>query len=163
VSHAGDDAAAGAANSGRAASGADSGRDSDGCSRFRSAVLGIGRAGSRFRHDDGDRLADGGSGDLLTGAGSGTRRSARSADAPAVLDQEYLAKVRQLEERLRAIEMSDRTNSYQQPALTKALSVVDALDAVEAEPALAALSPSPELRYQAMAVAIPSFMGALRS
>src|SRR5262245_25716301 len=83
--------------------------------------------------------------------------------APEVLDQEYLAKVRQLKERLRAIETTDPASGYKPPGLMKVLSVVDALDAVEVEPALAVLSPSPELRYQAMSAATPSLMAALRS
>jgi len=81
--------------------------------------------------------------------------------APATLDSEYLARVRALAERLRGIQLpvSDST----QPALTKVISLVDALDAIEAEPALAALTPTPELRYQALATAMPTFMAALRS
>ena len=49
------------------------------------------------------------------------------------------------------------------PALTKVISLVDALDAVDADPTLAALTPTPELRYQGLAAAMPTFMGALRS
>jgi predicted RND superfamily exporter protein len=89
--------------------------------------------------------------------------------APEIFNQEYLAKVQQLEGRLRAIQglgfrvQGSAGDTGQESGLTKVLSVVDALDAVEVEPALAALSPSPELRYQAMAAAMPSFMAALRS
>jgi predicted RND superfamily exporter protein len=101
--------------------------------------------------------------------------------APKVLDQDYMTKVRRLEERLRGIGAGDRGQGTgdggqgtedrgqrtgdkgQGAGLTKVLSVVDALDAVEVEPGLAALIPSPELRYQAMAAAMPSFMAALRS
>ena len=83
--------------------------------------------------------------------------------APAVLDADYVAKIRRLEERLRAIEIRNSVTRSSAAGLTKVLSVVDALDSVDAEPALAALTPTPELRYQALAAAMPSFMGALRS
>jgi predicted RND superfamily exporter protein len=78
--------------------------------------------------------------------------------APATLDDDYVARVRRLEEQLRAIKLPDG-----QPGLTKAISLVDALDAVDSERMLAALTPTPELRYQAMATAMPAFMQALRS
>jgi predicted RND superfamily exporter protein len=83
--------------------------------------------------------------------------------APAALDGEYLSKVRQLEGQLRAIEARSPRDGTTQPALTKVLSVVDAIDAVDADPTLAALTPSPELRFHGMAAAMPSFMAALKS
>jgi predicted RND superfamily exporter protein len=83
--------------------------------------------------------------------------------APAVLDQEYLDRVRRLEQRLRQIEVPLRTTDQNTPGLTKVLSVVDALDAIAAEPTLAALTPTPELRYRGLALAMPTFMAALRS
>src|SRR5262245_17249165 len=72
--------------------------------------------------------------------------------APKTLDEAYLNRVRRLQERLRA-----------EPGLTKVLSLVDALDAVEIDPTLAALTPTSELRYQGLATAMPVFMAALRS
>jgi predicted RND superfamily exporter protein len=82
--------------------------------------------------------------------------------APRRLDKEFVARVRGLEERLRAIEMPDPVTGNDKPALTKVLSVIDALDAVDADPTLAALTTDPELRFQGLAAAMPSFMGALR-
>jgi predicted RND superfamily exporter protein len=83
--------------------------------------------------------------------------------APAKLDSGFVNRVRGLEQRLRAIELTEPTTGQKSPALTKVLSLVDALDAAEADPALAALTLDPELRFQGMATAMPSFIGALRS
>lgn len=83
--------------------------------------------------------------------------------APSRLDRDYLASVRELETRLRSLEQIDPKTGQSKPALTKVLSVVDALDAIEADPALAAFTPDPELRYQALATQMPIFMAALRS
>jgi predicted RND superfamily exporter protein len=82
--------------------------------------------------------------------------------APAKLDRDYLARVRALEEQLRTIELPNPATGKSQPALTKVLSVVDALDAVDADPTLAALTTDPELRFQGLAAAMPSFLNALR-
>jgi predicted RND superfamily exporter protein len=82
--------------------------------------------------------------------------------APATLDSDYVARVRKLEDQLRAITVADAAGQPR-PALTKVISLVDALDAVEADPALAALTPTSELRAQALAGAMPTFMAALRS
>jgi len=88
----------------------------------------------------------------------GCRRSPRQK----TLDREYLDRVRRLEERLRAIENS-RSGNWAKPRrpLTKVISLVDALDAVEADRVLA-LAP-PELRYEGMVRAMPVFTAALRS
>jgi uncharacterized protein len=83
--------------------------------------------------------------------------------APRTLDNEYLGRVRQLEKQLRAIETRDANTGHTTAALTKVISLVDALDAVEADSTLAALTLTPELRYQALAAAMPTFMAALRS
>ncbi len=82
--------------------------------------------------------------------------------APRRLDKEFVARVRSLEDRLRAIKMPDPVTGNDKPALTKVLSVIDALDAVDADPTLAALTTDPELRFQGLAAAMPSFIGALR-
>lgn len=83
--------------------------------------------------------------------------------APAALSADYLERVRRLEAGLRALETHDPATGRAEPALTKVISLVDALDAVEADAMLAGLTPNPELRYQALAAAMPTFMGALRS
>ena len=83
--------------------------------------------------------------------------------APAILDEAYLSKVRQLQQRLRDLKQTDPTTGQSAPALTKVLSLVDALDSASADPTLAALTPTPELRYQGLAAAMPTFMNALRS
>jgi len=76
--------------------------------------------------------------------------------APPALERDYLARVRKLEERLRAIQSPAGPPG---PALSKVISIVDAIDAIEADRALAMLSP--ELRYQGMAAAMPTFAAAL--
>jgi predicted RND superfamily exporter protein len=83
--------------------------------------------------------------------------------APAVLDAEYVERVRKLEAQLRELEIVDARTRQPTRALTKVLSAVDALDAVAADRTLAALTPTLEMRYQALAAAIPVFMGALRA
>jgi predicted RND superfamily exporter protein len=83
--------------------------------------------------------------------------------APPALHQEYLTRVRRLEGQLRQIEVSNPATGQAMPGLTKVLSLVDALDSIDAEPTLAALTPTPELRYQGLAAAMPTFMAALRS
>jgi predicted RND superfamily exporter protein len=82
--------------------------------------------------------------------------------SPRTLDRDYIDRVRDLETRLRAIQ-APSVGGEAIPALTKVISLVDALDAVAAEPALAALTPTPELRYHALAAVMPTFMAALRA
>jgi uncharacterized protein len=81
--------------------------------------------------------------------------------APESLSRDYLDRVRRLEERLRAIEIVDPASGTKQVGLTKVISLVDSLDAVDADRVLA-LTP-PEMRYQGMARAMPVFTAALRS
>ncbi|MDX1947549.1 MAG: MMPL family transporter [Pirellulaceae bacterium] len=83
--------------------------------------------------------------------------------APAVLDAEYLAKVRDLQAKLRALSIGGEKFDPPRPALTKVISLIDALDAAEADPTVAALAPSAELRAQMMAGFMPSFLATLRS
>ena len=80
--------------------------------------------------------------------------------APAVLTAEYLERVRDLETRLRSL--TETTPEGQtRPALTKVLSMVDAIDAMQHHPMLAALPP--EMRAQAMSAKMPHFFAALRA
>ena len=83
--------------------------------------------------------------------------------APAVLNDEYLAQVRNLQVKLRALTVADDQHDPPLPGLTKVISLVDALDAAEADLTVAALAPSPELRAQMMAGFMPNFMTTLRS
>ena len=83
--------------------------------------------------------------------------------APPTLSREYLARVRRLEQRLGELTAPHPETGQPVPALTKIISLADALDAAEADPTIAAFTPTPELRAQAMAAAMPTFMGALRS
>jgi predicted RND superfamily exporter protein len=83
--------------------------------------------------------------------------------APPQLDQAYLAKVRRLQEQLRALTTGDPATGRDVPALTKVISLVDALDAVEADPLVARLTPQPEMRATAMHGLMPTFIAALRS
>jgi hypothetical protein len=83
--------------------------------------------------------------------------------APKQLDAAYLARVRRLEEQLRGLTAADSATGRHIPALTKVISLVDALDAVEADPLLARLTPQPELRAAALARLMPTFLAALRS
>jgi predicted RND superfamily exporter protein len=83
--------------------------------------------------------------------------------APQVLDAQYVARVRRLQQKLRELSVTDRTTGRPLPALTKVISLVDALDAMDADPALARLTPTAELRAQAMAAAMPHFVATLRA
>lgn len=83
--------------------------------------------------------------------------------APLVLDREYLARVRRLQEKLRGIALTSRKGQEPATGLTKVISLVDALDAVEADRTLATFTPFPEVRYQILAKEMPNFMAALRS
>ncbi len=75
--------------------------------------------------------------------------------APRALDREHVARVRRLEEKLRAI----RLPQGGEPGLTKVISIVDVIDAVDVDRTLAILSP--ELRFQGMAAVMPTFSRAL--
>jgi predicted RND superfamily exporter protein len=87
--------------------------------------------------------------------------------APEVLDKEYVARVRRLQERLRGIRGQGSGVGGQEsggpPALTKVISLVDAIDAIEVDSTLAALTPSPEPRAKGVAATMPVFAAALRS
>ncbi len=83
--------------------------------------------------------------------------------APKQLDAAYLARARNLQERLRGLTIVDPTSRQAVPALTKVISLVDALDAIEADPLLASFTPQPELRSQILARLMPAFVAALRS
>lgn len=81
--------------------------------------------------------------------------------APKVLDQPYVDRVLQLEERLRKIERpGDEGEGKSVPALTKVISLADAVEAAKGDPLLALLPP--ERRLQGMALAMPNFTEALR-
>jgi len=81
--------------------------------------------------------------------------------APRRLDDKYLARVRVLEEKLRAIRIPANDGKEPRPGVTKVISLVDALDAAEGDVALGAMPV--ELRAQGMTQVMPVFMGALRS
>lgn len=84
--------------------------------------------------------------------------------APAVLDQAYLDRVLLLEKRLREIQRpgdETGTGSNSEGALTKVISLADAIESAKAEPLLAFLSP--EQRLLGMSQALPNFTAALRS
>ncbi|MEQ8788484.1 MAG: MMPL family transporter [Pirellulaceae bacterium] len=85
--------------------------------------------------------------------------------APRVLDNDYLARVRKLEERLRAIRLGDdnddNTDDSGAGVLTKVISLADADLAAQASPILAAMPP--EIRAQGMAQYMQDFAAALRS
>ncbi|MCU0876690.1 MAG: MMPL family transporter [Pirellulaceae bacterium] len=83
--------------------------------------------------------------------------------APQVLDAEYVARVRRLQQQLRKVRVTDPTTGKRLPALTKVISLVDALDAMDADPVLARFTPTAELRAQAMAAAMPNFVATLRA
>ena len=83
--------------------------------------------------------------------------------APKQLDDAYLGRVRGLQQRLRGLTVVDPTTRQAVPALTKVLSLVDALDAIEADPLVARFTPQPELRSAVLSRLMPSFLAALRS
>jgi uncharacterized protein len=83
--------------------------------------------------------------------------------APATLDNDYLDRVRRLEDRLRELTVDDPATGKAIPALTKVLSLADAIAATDADPVLAAPLATAELRAQALAAAMPNFIAALRS
>jgi predicted RND superfamily exporter protein len=77
--------------------------------------------------------------------------------APDMLDQAYLDRVLELEQRLRTIPSPAQSG----PALTKVISLADAVEAAKTEPLLAVLPP--ELRLAGMSQAMPNFTAALRA
>jgi len=83
--------------------------------------------------------------------------------APRVLDAAYLSRVRRLEEQLRALTSVDPTSGNKVPALTKVISLVDALDAIDADPLAARITREPQLRAEVLGGLMPSFVAALRS
>ncbi len=81
--------------------------------------------------------------------------------APRRLDEAYLARVRKLEERLRAIEVVDHAGKTQR-GLTKVLSLVDAIDAAAGDSLLSALPVDAETKAQTLGTMLPVFTAALR-
>jgi predicted RND superfamily exporter protein len=79
--------------------------------------------------------------------------------APAKLDDAYLARVRKLEEQLRAIELPDPETGEPRRALTKVISLADADEAAKASRILAALPI--KMRSRGMQTAMPTFSNAL--
>ncbi|QDU30340.1 MMPL family protein [Anatilimnocola aggregata] len=80
--------------------------------------------------------------------------------APPELDEPYLARVRKLEERLRAIEVPGTHGAPAEPGLTKVLSLVDVMDAAKDSQLLAILAP--ESRAEMLSANLPVFAAALR-
>jgi uncharacterized protein len=83
--------------------------------------------------------------------------------APHRLDQEYIDRVIALEERLREIRLTEPATVEQPPrrALTKVLSLADAVEAAKADRRFAFMPP--ELRARGMGTAMPNFTRALRN
>jgi predicted RND superfamily exporter protein len=79
--------------------------------------------------------------------------------APPTLTDEFLDRVRALEDELRAIETIDPQSGETVPALTKVLSLADADAAAKAATGI----PLAELRAQAMQAVMPTFAAALRN
>lgn len=77
--------------------------------------------------------------------------------APTRLTEEYLSQVRDFQQQLRQLTSG---RDVADPALTKVLSMVDALDAARAQRSLALLPP--ELRARGMQAVMPDFVTALR-
>ncbi len=77
--------------------------------------------------------------------------------APQTLDESYLDRVRRLESNLRQVRIPDDEH---EPALTKVISLVYALDAGRHDRVLSAMPV--EVRITGMAAAMPTFMGALQ-
>ncbi len=80
--------------------------------------------------------------------------------APAKLDNPYVARVRELEQRLRSITIRD-DSGHDVIGLTKVLSLVDGIDAAAINPLLARIPP--ELQARGMEVTMPHFLSALRT
>jgi predicted RND superfamily exporter protein len=83
--------------------------------------------------------------------------------APPALDREFLARVRDLEAKLRQITVPDAATGEARPALTKVISLVDALDAVEADNSLVAGLIAAALRGEGQPADMPKFLATLRS
>jgi predicted RND superfamily exporter protein len=79
--------------------------------------------------------------------------------APAALTDEYLARVRALEEKLRALEIPAQFPGAGEPGLTKVISLADADEAAKGNQLLAAMPLA--IRLQGMKTAMPTFMGTL--
>ncbi|MCI0360448.1 MAG: MMPL family transporter [Planctomycetaceae bacterium] len=82
---------------------------------------------------------------------------------PPELDAAYVARVRRLEEQLRGLTTVDSATGQKVPALTKVISLVDALDAVQADPLVARFTRQPEARAALLARLMPTFIDALHS
>jgi hypothetical protein len=80
--------------------------------------------------------------------------------APATLNEGYLRRVRELEDRLRKVRVKD-ARGKSVSALTKVLSLVDGVDAVAVNPLMARVPA--EIRAQGMATTMPTFVAALRT
>lgn len=83
--------------------------------------------------------------------------------APRELNEDYLARVRKLEERLRALKLPAIGNQPAGSGLTKVISYVDALDAIKVEGVLSALPLTIEFKAAKMVEELPVFTAALRS
>ncbi len=79
--------------------------------------------------------------------------------APEVLNEEYLSRVRRLEERLRSITVARESDGQQIPALTKVISVADADEASKVGVILPHLPA--ELRLEGMKTRLPTFFEAM--
>lgn len=82
--------------------------------------------------------------------------------APQELSEEYLERVRQLEDQLRAIKTTDPTTGEPVPALTKVISLADA-DAATHSSRLVEAVTNPESRARGMRATMPTFTDALRN
>lgn len=79
--------------------------------------------------------------------------------APKVIDQEYLDRVLRMEDRLRAIKRHGKGEAAAEAALTKVISLADAIEVAKSEPLLALLTP--EQRLLGMSQKLPNFTGSL--
>ena len=83
--------------------------------------------------------------------------------APRKLDDAYLAKVRNLEKKLRAIEIPKTEKEPARRGLTKVISLVDALDVIKVDGLLSLVPITTEIKIQKMMEELPIFTAALRS
>lgn len=81
--------------------------------------------------------------------------------APPQLTKEYVQRVEELENDLRALQVTTAAGERSEPALSKVLSLVDTVQAAGASSTLGLLTP--EERSLGMAAVIPSFLQTLRS
>jgi predicted RND superfamily exporter protein len=80
--------------------------------------------------------------------------------APKVIDQAYLDRILQLENSLRAIKRQGAENEDpSEPALTKVISLADAIESAKIEPLLALLTP--EQRLYGMSQKLPDFTSSM--